>query len=379
MKKNLAIITSHPIQYQVPLFQKLNKSKFLNVTVFFGSKHGYISKKKDLEFNKLINWNIKILEGYKFFFSKKEKDVDSFWLSFSQLKKKFTEEKIDKVLILGWNKVIYLQAIIISLRMGIPIYLRSENNLEKENTVLNRLIKKLLFNLFFKLFDKIFYIGKLNRYFYRYYGVSNDKLIFAPYFVDKNFFKSSVDINKIKIIKKKLNLYNNEKIILFVGKLIDRKNPFLFIEYAKKILIKCKFLIVGNGPLLKSLKEKIKKEKINNVKIIGFKNQVEIANYYKLCDFLFLSSKYETWGLVVNEAFAMNKPCIVTNKCGSRKDLIDDFKTGVIIKTHYTNSSLNKILNLIKLNSPKFKKNIEKKNKLYSITHSFSAIEKNLK
>ena len=265
MKKNLAIITSHPIQYQVPLFQKLNKSKFLNVTVFFGSKHGYKSKKKDLEFNKLINWNIKILEGYKFFFSKKEKDVDSFWLSFSQLKKKFTEEKIDKVLILGWNKVIYLQAIIISLRMGIPIYLRSENNLEKENTVLNRLIKKLLFNLFFKLFDKIFYIGKLNRYFYRYYGVSNDKLIFAPYFVDKNFFKSSVDINKIKIIKKKLNLYNNEKIILFVGKLIDRKNPFLFIEYAKKILIKCKFLIVGNGPLLKSLKEKIKKEKINNV------------------------------------------------------------------------------------------------------------------
>lgn len=379
MKKNLAIITSHPIQYQVPLFQKLNKSKFLNVTVFFGSKHGYISTKKDLEFNKLINWNIRILEGYKFFFSKKEKDVDSFWLSFSQLKKKFTEEKIDKVLILGWNKVIYLQAIIISLRMGIPIYLRSENNLEKKNTVLNRLIKKLLFNLFFKLFDKIFYIGKFNNYFYRYYGVSNDKLIFAPYFVDKNFFKSSVDINKIKIIKKKLNLYNNEKIILFVGKLIDRKNPFLFIEYAKKIRVKCKFLIVGDGPLLKSLKEKIKKEKINNVKIIGFKNQIEIANYYKLCDFLFLPSKYETWGLVVNEAFAQGKPSIVTDKCGCRKDLIRNYHTGVTINHFYNKASLNKILKLLKIDKKKLKKNINYKNRKYSIENSFKIMEKNLK
>ena len=83
MKKNVAIITSHPIQYQIPLFKKLNKSKFLNIFVFFGSKHGFVSKKKDIEFNKKINWDINIIKGYKFFFPKVEGDINSFFLSFS--------------------------------------------------------------------------------------------------------------------------------------------------------------------------------------------------------------------------------------------------------------------------------------------------------
>lgn len=379
MKKKVAIITSHPIQYQAPLFRKLNKSKYLKILVFFGSKHGYVSKKKDLEFNKLINWNTNILSGYKFFFSNKEKDIDSFWVSFDQIKKKFIEEKIDKVLIFGWNKLIYLQATIAALSLGIPIYLRAENNLEKKNSLLKGLSKKLIFNLFFKVFDKIFYIGKLNKSYYQHYGVKNNKLIFTPYHVDYNFLRSSVTLNKTKKIKKKLRLKKKDKIVLFIGKLIDRKNPYLLLEYAKKIKLKCKFLIVGDGPLLKILKKKIKEEKLNNIELIGFKNQREIANYYKVSDYLFLTSKYETWGLVVNEAFAHYKPCIVTDKCGSRKDLVDDFKTGIVVKSYFTNKSLKKISNFIKVNTSIFKKNIKEKNKIYSINYCFRSMEKILK
>ena len=43
MKKNIAIVTTHPIQYQIPLFKKFNKSKFINLFVFFGSRHGKVS------------------------------------------------------------------------------------------------------------------------------------------------------------------------------------------------------------------------------------------------------------------------------------------------------------------------------------------------
>ena len=75
----------------------MNQSKFLDVEVFFDSKHGFKSKKKDLEFNKLINWNIDILNGYKFFFLEKERDIDSFFLCFDQTKKKFIEKNINKI------------------------------------------------------------------------------------------------------------------------------------------------------------------------------------------------------------------------------------------------------------------------------------------
>ena len=79
MKKNIAIITTHPIQYQIPLFKKLNKSKFINLFVFFGSRHGKVSLKKDLEFNKKFNWDIDVSKGYNYFFPKKREILTLFF------------------------------------------------------------------------------------------------------------------------------------------------------------------------------------------------------------------------------------------------------------------------------------------------------------
>ena len=145
MKKNIAIITSHPIQYQIPLFKKLNKSKLVKLLIFFGSRHGLASKKKDLEFNKKFNWDINISKGFNYLFPKKEGDVDSFFLGFSEIKKKFIENKIDKVVIFGWNKIIYYQAIIAAISLKLPIYLRAENNLEKKKFFYKKIYKKFFF------------------------------------------------------------------------------------------------------------------------------------------------------------------------------------------------------------------------------------------
>ena len=46
--KKLAIITTHPIQYQIPLFKNLKKNG-IDVTVFFASKHGLNSNKIDFK------------------------------------------------------------------------------------------------------------------------------------------------------------------------------------------------------------------------------------------------------------------------------------------------------------------------------------------
>ena len=111
--------------------------------------------------------------------------------------------------------------------------------------------------------------------------------------------------------------------------------------------------IVGNGPLKEKLKNIIREKKIKNIFFLGFLNQRKLSTFYKFCDYLFLPSKYETWGLVVNEAFALGKPCIVTNKCGCRKDLIKDFQTGVTINHLYDKNSLKKISKLIKIKKKK--------------------------
>ena len=49
---------------------------------------------------------------------------------------------------------------------------------------------------------------------------------------------------------------------------------------------------------------------------------------YNIGDILVLPSISETWGLVVNEAFAAGKPVIVSNKVGCAIDLVKDGENG---------------------------------------------------
>ena len=72
--KKLAIITTHPIQYQIPLF-KLLKNKNVDANVFFASKQGIKSKFKDPEFLIRFKWEIEsnLLHGFKSYFPKKTK------------------------------------------------------------------------------------------------------------------------------------------------------------------------------------------------------------------------------------------------------------------------------------------------------------------
>ena len=70
MKINLAIITTHPIQYQVPLFKELSKSNKFTPYIFFATDLGVNKEKINKDFNLKFSWNIKMLSGYKFFFSK---------------------------------------------------------------------------------------------------------------------------------------------------------------------------------------------------------------------------------------------------------------------------------------------------------------------
>ena len=188
MRKNLAIITTHPIQYQVPLFKALLKVNELKPYVFYGCDQGVNKKKIDKDFNKKFSWNISMLSGYKYFFSKSNNNYDDWFLSFPNISKQLHKINCNCILILGWNKIIYLQVIYYAIRKKIPLMLRCENNLNSNTNIFKKIFKKIFFRIFFSFFSKIFFIGKLNKSFYLHYGVKKSKLYSAPYFVDNNFF-----------------------------------------------------------------------------------------------------------------------------------------------------------------------------------------------
>lgn len=69
MKKKIAIISTHPIQYNAPLFRQLAKSDEIDIHVFYTWSQAQESV-EDKSFSKKIVWDIPLLEGYEYSFIK---------------------------------------------------------------------------------------------------------------------------------------------------------------------------------------------------------------------------------------------------------------------------------------------------------------------
>jgi len=65
LKKRLAIIVSHPVQYYAPLYQRLARRTDLEIKVFF-TWHAGQAAVEDHEFKTPVAWDIPLTEGYEF-------------------------------------------------------------------------------------------------------------------------------------------------------------------------------------------------------------------------------------------------------------------------------------------------------------------------
>ena len=168
-------------------------------------------------------------------------------------------------------------------------------------------------------------------------GVPEHKLFFTPYCVENDRFRNEyIKLKDRKVeIRNKLNIDKNNFVILFSGKLIQKKRPLDLLKAYHHLNKEDSTLIfLGDGELRNQIENYCQRYDLNNVIITGFKNQTEISDYYIVSDVFVLPSGIgETWGLVVNEALNFNLPVIVSDLPGSAYDLIVENKNGYIFKT----------------------------------------------
>jgi len=87
-------------------------------------------------------------------------------------------------------------------------------------------------------------------------------------------------------------------------------------------------LFVGDGPLKQPLERLAGVHNGTSIRFLGFKNQTELPAFYDLCDVFVLPSRFEPWGLVVNEAMNAGKPVIVSDRVGAGADLVGHADNG---------------------------------------------------
>ncbi len=347
-KYRLAILISHPIQYQAPLSKKIAEHPEIDSMVYFCWDFGVKGPTYDSGFGKKIKWDIPLLEGYNYKFLKNFSPHPGSGKWSREINpgiiKEIWKGKYDAILIYGWNSLTNWLAFLTAFLTRTPVFIHGENPLNQESfkSAFKIKIKKLILGGLFRKMSAFLYIGEENKKFYKYYGVPEKKLIFCPYAVEnERFIESSreyADKKRIYELKKELGINKDSVVILFMGKLIEKKHPFDLLKayelLAKSYNLKAKsssLIFVGDGVLRPQLEKYVQENNIRNVHFVGFKNQTELPKYYILADILVLpSGAGETWGLAVNEAMCFGLPIIISDVVGCGPDLVKNNINGFI-------------------------------------------------
>lgn len=124
------------------------------------------------------------------------------------------------------------------------------------------------------------------------------------------------------------NNNNSEDIksdILFVGRLVEQKNPLLFATVAKELLTSGTISIarvVGDGELLGALEAFVKENELEGKLILdGFKKNS--YDYMANTKLQIMPSQWEGFGLVALEAMSLGRPVLATNN-GGLVHILDD-------------------------------------------------------
>lgn len=118
-----------------------------------------------------------------------------------------------------------------------------------------------------------------------------------------------------------------EKVILFVGRLVPEKNVHGLLQTFSKILDKqsdVRLVIVGDGPEKSDLIDMTKQLGIQpQVSFEGKHEGLPLYAYYAMADLFILPSLKEPFGAVVNEALLSGLP-VICSKVAGAASLIDD-------------------------------------------------------
>ena len=316
----------------------MTKSKNVYPKIFYTWGETVLQSKHDPGFNKTIEWDIPLLEGYEYEFLDniaKEKGSHHYkGIINPEIITKINEWKPDALLVYGWKFHSHLK-VIRHFKNKVPIWFRGDSTLLDEKKVIKSVLKNILLRWVYKHIDIAFYSGTNNKEYFLQYGLKPYQLVKAFHAIDNERFQNINERYSRPALewKEKLKISREALVFLFAGKLEPKKGVETLLKASTAFTNEqIHLVVIGNGPK----EEDLKKNYAGSAKItfLDFQNQLIMPVVYQLCDIFVLPSTGpgESWGLSINEAMASGKPVIVSDKCGGAIDLVKNEKNGFIFK-----------------------------------------------
>lgn len=178
-------------------------------------------------------------------------------------------------------------------------------------------------------------------------GLSPGKIFHIPNFVDLKKFHPVQDGVKMRL-RSDLCLPADNKIALFIGRLVPQKTPSCLIEawaevsfhYPHSILV-----LIGEGKLKADLENQICDLNLQG-KVLFLPKTSTISSYFQASDIFILHSLSEGLSNSLMEAMACGLPCVAT-VIGGNTDLIEDGVDGILVRPSSSEELAQAILGIL--------------------------------
>ena len=322
--KKLAILSTHPIQYNAPLFRRMAAQEDWNVHVFFSRTLKQVSY--DPDFQCEVAWDTPLTEGYV------HSHVDATASSgVEELKRAIGTFRPNALLVYGWNFPGHRQ-VMRAFHGRVPIGFRGDSHLLNPAPFWRRWIRRSVLRKVYRHVDLAFSVGTANTAYFQWSGVPTSKIALAPHAVDNAYWHKDSDERQQAAgqWKAELGILETAPVIGFAGKLEPLKQVDRLIEAFKQVTSSQAHLVIaGTGPDDAKLRHQAASHP--RIHFVGFVNQSRMPIFYRMLSVFALPSSSETWGLSVNEALACGTRCVVSDHVGCGPDLFRDPNLGAIV------------------------------------------------
>jgi glycosyltransferase involved in cell wall biosynthesis len=330
LRKRVAFVVSHPIQYIAPLYQRLARRDDVAIKVFF-TWHAGGKAVEDRGFGRAIAWDIPLTEGYDFELVPNVSAAPGtdrfFGLRNPALLDRVMAWRPDVVHVAGWAWFSHLQLLRALHRRGVPtLFFGDSHLLDQERGTLRSHLKTAVLRKVYSWPTGFLTVGTANRAYFERFGVAPTKLHPCPHSIDVARFSRPAEAleREASRWRSELRIDAGQKVLLYAGKFEPKKRAVALMRAVQQLRDRSVVLLLAGGGELQGEIDAVAAADPSRFRVLPFQNQSRMPVVYRLGDIFVLPSSHgESWGLAVNEALACGRPVIVSDRVGCAADVVD--------------------------------------------------------
>lgn len=244
----------------------------------------------------------------------------SFPLAMAEIKRRIASGGYGLLHLAGWGHPLLWRAMLYA-RRRMPVTVQSDTPAPRGEPAWKRLVKRVVYRALFRIPAMFTPAGTPQADYIRSFGVPARRIRIA---------QLAADIQHIR----KVPHAAAPPTLLYVGRLEPHKGIEDMLEAFAELVRtvpEARLLIAGDG----SLRDRVARAAADcpGIRYLGRLAGDELGKAYALADIALVPSRFEPWGLVVNQAMAAALPVIATDCVGSAPDLIRDGSSGIVVPT----------------------------------------------